>query len=63
MKIKPGDVVRLKSGSPKMTVTALTMLGNQAAALLLWWSDANGQAEQVQVPTLSLVRVPSRGAR
>jgi|GEM_PF-6680474 len=63
MKIKPGDVVRLKSGSPKMVVIALTMLGNQAAALLLWWSDANGQAEQVHVPTLSLVRVPSRGAR
>lgn len=60
---KPGDVVKLKSGSPTMTVQSVgdyTSLGLTPGVLCVWF-DATGKKEDVFAPEmLTLYVSPSR---
>jgi uncharacterized protein YodC (DUF2158 family) len=40
MPIRVGDVVQLKSGGPKMTVTTLDQRGNRVVAICTWFEGA-----------------------
>jgi len=53
MKIEAGDVVRLKSGSPDMTVTKLDEQNSSCS-----WFE-NGQIRHDVFPTVTLVKDPS----
>jgi uncharacterized protein YodC (DUF2158 family) len=50
MKIEAGDVVRLKSGSPDMTITKL----DEQNSTCSWFE--NGQIRHEVFPTISLVK-------
>lgn len=52
-----GDVVRLKSGSPKLTVVGFTMSGVAVA-----WIAYNGQEPQQAVYPLSCLEVDNANA-
>ena len=41
-RIKVGDIVKLKSGSPSMTVTQIT---DNFQCSLIWWDEKSGFAE------------------
>jgi uncharacterized protein YodC (DUF2158 family) len=56
--LQPGDVVRLKSGGPRMTVSAVN--GNEAQ--LVYWNDQTSEFEtweEVNMVALEKVEVPA----
>lgn len=55
--IQIGDVVMLKSGGPRMTVTALD--SPHSSGLLCEWFDRNGSIGQARFPVESLKRAGS----
>ncbi len=51
-----GDVVELKSGSPKMTFGGT---GHRGDAIVIWFKDGN--IMQSQIPLTCLQRIPASG--
>lgn len=47
---KPGDLVYLKSGSPKMTVTR----GNEETVEVIWSAYGSDKIQTMVVPTVAL---------
>lgn len=54
-----GDVVRLKSGGPKMTVVTTDLPGRIEPEVRCIWHAKNGQACASDVPVVALVAVPA----
>ena len=52
MKIKPGDVVQLKSGGPKMTVESID---EHFGAKCSWFNGQQLQSEYFKVEALTIV--------
>ena len=52
---KPGDVVKLKSGSPKMTVTSV---GDRLGTLSVWcsWFDEKNKPQNEVFPVEAVVK-------
>lgn len=50
--LKAGDIVELKSGSPKMTISHL----DQYKAYCIWWNETKGtfSSDEFQLNTLQL---------
>lgn len=50
-----GDVVTLKSSSPKMTITELTGTGAAQMATLTYWDTHFFKFSNVSIPTAALI--------
>lgn len=57
--LKLGDVVILKSGGPKMTITA--MPSQHFSGVMCEWFDRNGARAQARFPAESLKKVAGAG--
>ena len=57
-----GQIVRLKSGSPSMTVLAVHG-GGASAALEVAWTDKDGRYQEMRAPSESFEVVPMPEAK
>jgi uncharacterized protein YodC (DUF2158 family) len=54
-----GDVVRLKSGGPKMTVTVIGANAYKDAVWCQWFDGMNSKTERFKIKALEMVQTPS----
>jgi uncharacterized protein YodC (DUF2158 family) len=55
--LKVGDVVRLKSGGPKMTITQLLTQKGQPTCVCQWFADGTNKNEAAAFPAEALAIV------
>jgi uncharacterized protein YodC (DUF2158 family) len=57
IEIKPGDVVRLKSGGPTMTVTSAGLDMTDVPTVWCAWFDQKGAHQEGAYPAIAVVNV------
>lgn len=54
MAFKPGDVVRLKSGSPAMTISKIGHVGTEEVAVCIWFEKNQRKSGNFSLVSLVL---------
>jgi len=54
MNFKEGDIVKLKSGSPKMTVEYIERTSNRISVHCIWWNESKNEFNREVFPANAL---------